>query len=282
VRLRRITRALASIRRETVMRNACLPAKAEFTNLQMREPEGEPRFSRNSSQCSSGMDMKTSTTWGSNCVPEQRLISPLACESGKALRYGRSLIMASSESAMVKMRAPGNIVAFQAPRVTGAVKKFLVRQNDFRGIAQEWDADQHVVADFAMLAHNLLFVFVSGPGCAGCRREWPSCRVVKKAARAQHRKVGIGHGHGLRDGDAERVTVQCLRSPRPSSPAHCPAPQRVVVGLSSCAIAPVSCAVRSSQLLEISLVSTVLHDQARCCNRADAEEKLVFSNGFKM
>jgi len=37
----------------------------------------------------SGMRMKTSTTLGSNCVPEQRLISPLACESGNALRYGR-------------------------------------------------------------------------------------------------------------------------------------------------------------------------------------------------
>src|SRR6266852_1284411 len=96
-----------SIRREAALRNVCLAVNRRvYKFFKCASRKGEPRFSRNSSQCSSGMDMKTSTTLGSNCVPEQRLISPLAWESGRALRYGRSLIMASRESAIVKMRAP--------------------------------------------------------------------------------------------------------------------------------------------------------------------------------
>src|SRR5712664_2542163 len=47
---------------------------------------GEPRFSRRSSQCLSGMVKKTSTTFGSNWLPEQRLISSRAWDIGKALR----------------------------------------------------------------------------------------------------------------------------------------------------------------------------------------------------
>ena len=54
--------------------------------LRCASRNGEPRFSRSSIQCSSGMSMNTSTTLGSNCVPEQRLISPRACDSGRALR----------------------------------------------------------------------------------------------------------------------------------------------------------------------------------------------------
>src|SRR5205807_1910412 len=68
---------------------------------------GEPRCSRNSIQCCSGMDRKTFTTSGSNWLPEHRLISSRACGIGSARRYGRSLIMASSESAMVKTRGTG-------------------------------------------------------------------------------------------------------------------------------------------------------------------------------
>src|SRR5580704_16029921 len=39
---------------------------------------GEPRFSRSSIQCCSGMDINTSTTRGSNWLPEQRRISSRA------------------------------------------------------------------------------------------------------------------------------------------------------------------------------------------------------------
>ena len=48
--------------------------------------KGEPRCSRRSSQCCSGMVAKTSTTLGSNWVPEQRRISSTAWGMGRALR----------------------------------------------------------------------------------------------------------------------------------------------------------------------------------------------------
>src|SRR3984893_687937 len=107
----------ASIRPDAALHGGCLRAnRRSYKFFRWAKRNGEPRFSRNSSQCSSGMDMKTSTSFGSNCVPEQRLISPLACERGKALRYGRSLIMASSESAMVKMREPRGMSSPFQPR----------------------------------------------------------------------------------------------------------------------------------------------------------------------
>src|ERR1700687_84477 len=116
-RLLRYCASADSIRRENALRNPCLPVNTRiYKFFKCASLKGEPKFSRNSSQCSSGMDMKTSTTLGSNWVPEQRLISPLACERGKALRYGRSLIMASSESAMVKMRAPRGMSSPFRPR----------------------------------------------------------------------------------------------------------------------------------------------------------------------
>src|SRR6266404_7006540 len=47
-------------------------------------------------------------------------------------------------------RPERDVVVFQAARVSGAVKKFLVRQHDFRGIAEEWDANEPVVANLAV------------------------------------------------------------------------------------------------------------------------------------
>src|SRR5437773_4852245 len=37
-------------------------------------------------------------------------------------------------------RPQGNLVGLQAARIAGAVEKLLVRQDNFRGIAKEWDA----------------------------------------------------------------------------------------------------------------------------------------------
>src|SRR5208337_4430219 len=78
--------------------------------------KGEPRFSRSPTQFCSGIDKKTSTILGSNCVPEQRRISSQACLIGRALRYGRSLIMASNASAIEKIRAPRGICSPRKPR----------------------------------------------------------------------------------------------------------------------------------------------------------------------
>ena len=63
-------------------------------------------------------------------------------------------------------RAEGNLLALQAARIAGAVEEFLVSEDDFCGVAQEGNADQHVVADFAVLAHDLLFVIGERAGLA--------------------------------------------------------------------------------------------------------------------
>src|SRR6202166_4881969 len=52
------------------------------------------------------------------------------------------------------------IFALQFPGITGAIKKFLVSQHDFGGIAQERYANEHVVANIAVLPHDLLFFVV--------------------------------------------------------------------------------------------------------------------------
>jgi len=56
----------------------------------------------------------------------------------------------------------GDLFASWAARVAGAVEEFLVSEDDFGGVPEERDADKHVVADFAVLAHDLLFVVGKG------------------------------------------------------------------------------------------------------------------------
>src|SRR5579872_5070591 len=57
--------------------------------------KGSPIFSCSAIQTLSGCERNTSTTRGSNCLPEYLLISSRAAEMGSALRYGRSDIIAS-------------------------------------------------------------------------------------------------------------------------------------------------------------------------------------------
>ena len=64
---------------------------------------------RNSCQSSFGIFRKTSTTVGSNCDPEHRRISSRATSKLRALRYGRSLVIASRVSATANIRAPTGI-----------------------------------------------------------------------------------------------------------------------------------------------------------------------------
>src|SRR5579863_5693449 len=63
-------------------------------------------------------------------------------------------------------RPEWNLFAPKGAGIAAAVKKLLVSKHDFRRIAQERDANQHVIADFAMLAHDLLFVVVERAGFA--------------------------------------------------------------------------------------------------------------------
>jgi len=56
--------------------------------------------------------------------------------------------------------AERNLLAFEAARIAGAVKKFLVRENDFSGVAQKGNSNKHVVADLTVAAHDLFFVVI--------------------------------------------------------------------------------------------------------------------------
>ena len=60
----------------------------------------------------------------------------------------------------------GDLIALEAAGIAGAVVELLVSEDDFGGIAEERDADEHVVADFAVFAHDLLFVVCKGTGFA--------------------------------------------------------------------------------------------------------------------
>src|SRR5712692_11605404 len=59
-------------------------------------------------------------------------------------------------------RTERNLVALQSPGVTRAVKKLLVSEHDLCGVAQKRNANQHVVADLEVFAHDLFFVVVQG------------------------------------------------------------------------------------------------------------------------
>src|SRR5215471_13450275 len=57
-------------------------------------------------------------------------------------------------------RPQRNLIASQSTWIARTVVELLVRQYNFRGIAKERDADEHVVADFAVRAHDFLFVVI--------------------------------------------------------------------------------------------------------------------------
>src|SRR5216684_2484597 len=102
-------------------------------------------------------------------------------------------------------RTERNLVALQSPGVTRAVKKLLVRENDFRGVAQKRNANQHVVADLAVFAHDLLFVIVQGTWFAQDaigNGHLPD--VVEESGARQDGQIRIRHGHGPRDRYAKR------------------------------------------------------------------------------
>src|SRR5579859_2705512 len=63
-------------------------------------------------------------------------------------------------------RSQGYLVAPEASRIAGAVEKFLVGQYDFRSVPEKRDADKHVVANLAVLPHDLLFVVGQWPRLA--------------------------------------------------------------------------------------------------------------------
>src|SRR5712664_2651039 len=168
--------------------------------------KGAPRFSRSPIHSDSGSERNTSTTPGSNCVPLQRWISSSAWESGSARRYGLSEIIAASASATAKIRAPRGISSpFQSTRIAGSIEEFLVRENNFGGIAQERNSRDHVETDFAVPPHDLLFVIGQRPGLSqDAVRDCHFADIVQKRRARNGGHDFLRHFHRPRNGNSER------------------------------------------------------------------------------
>jgi len=101
--------------------------------------------------------------------------------------------------------AERDLVALESAGVAGAVVELLVSEDDFGGIAKERDADEHVVADFAVLAHDLFFVVGERTGFAeNAIRDGHFADVVEESSTGENGQVMIGNGHGFSDGNSER------------------------------------------------------------------------------
>ena len=102
---------------------------------------------------------------------------------------------------------------FQAARIAGAIKKLLMGQHDFRSVAQKRYPNQHVVADLAVAAHDLLFVVVERPWLAqDAVGNGHFADIVKEGSASQHWKIGIGDGHrfGYRNGEGGNALAVAL------------------------------------------------------------------------
>src|SRR6266702_7660004 len=102
-------------------------------------------------------------------------------------------------------RPQWNLITSQAPGIARAVKSLLVRKHNFRGIAKKWDANQHVVADFAVCAHDFFFLVGKRAGLSqDAIGNGHLADIVEKRGTGQNRQIGIRNRHGLWNGAAER------------------------------------------------------------------------------
>src|SRR3974390_1342222 len=100
--------------------------------------------------------------------------------------------------------AERNLLAAEAMGVPGAVEKLLVSEDNFRRIAEKRNAAQHVVADFAVSAHDLFFVIVQGTRLAenGVGNSHLA-DVVEEGRASEDGKITGRDRDGLGDGNGE-------------------------------------------------------------------------------
>src|SRR5713226_5999702 len=177
-------------------------------------------------------------------------------------------------------RSKRNLVALQPARIARAVIEFLMRQHDLRGVPEKRDADQHVVPDLAVLAHDRLFIVVQGTGFPqDSIRNGHLADVVKESRARQYRQIELRHGHRLRDGNAKRRNPLAVsfgfgvfQVQRASQGL-----QRVIVGLFElCQRAAELCGSFLDLLLQVALIIAVFDHQPPVLQRAPyAEKQLV-------
>src|SRR5580704_13834422 len=182
--------------------------------------------------------------------------------------------------------AQGDLLAFEAAWIAGAIEELLVGEDDFRGIAKKRDANQHVVADFAVLAHDLLFVVGERAGLAeNAVGNSHFADVVKESGAGQDGKIGIGNGHGLGDGDAESGHALAVAFGFRVFEVQGAAQglEGIVVGLLEFGVLRGELGgAFFDELFEVALVGSVFHDQAAVLqSAANAEEELIFLKGLE-
>ena len=99
-------------------------------------------------------------------------------------------------------RADGDILAAEAAGVAGAVEELLVGEDDLGGVAEKGDASEHVVADLAVGAHDLLFLVVERAGLAeDAVGDGHLADIVEKGGAGKDGEIFKLDAHGLGDGD---------------------------------------------------------------------------------
>ena len=141
---------------------------------------------RNSCQSSLGIFKKTSTTAGSNWVPEQRRISSRA-----AVEVARLAIGAVAGDGVEGVGdgedagADGDLAPAQAVGIAVAVEMLLMAKDDLRCSGEEGNLAQHLIAARAVFAHESCSSGVSLPGLrrisSGMAILPTSCRKAPRA-----------------------------------------------------------------------------------------------------
>src|SRR5438128_5367036 len=178
-------------------------------------------------------------------------------------------------------RSQRNLFALQPAGITRAVKKFLVCEYNLRRVAQKRNANQHVVADFAVLAHFLFFGVVQRTGFTkNAVRNSHLADIVKESSARQDRQILVRHRHGPGDGYAKRGDALAmpfgfgiLQVKRASESF-----EGIVVRLFEFHV--LGGELRGAlldKLLQITLIIAVFDDQpAMLEGSSNAEEKLIF------
>src|SRR6266446_8748317 len=183
-------------------------------------------------------------------------------------------------------RTERNLFTLQSAGVARAVKKLLVRENDLRGVAQKRNANQHVVADLAVFAHDLFFVVVQGTWFAqDAVGNGHLADIVEESGARQDGQIGIRHGHGPGDGYAKRSDPLAMSfrfgifQVQRASEGF----ERVVVGLLEFHV--LCRELRGAlldELLEVALIIAVFDDQPAVLQRPpNAQKELVLFEGLE-
>ena len=233
------------------------------------------------------MVRNTWTIFGSNCVPAQRRISSRACDIGRAIaivavaQHGIESIGDGDDACPER-----NLFTAQATWIARTIEVLMVSQDDVSSISQERNASEHVIANLAVGADDLLFGVVERAGFAkNLAGDSHLADIVKKSAASQHGEIrerngnALGNGNGV--GSDALGVAKCFHVFKVESAAE--SFEGVVVRLRQ-KIQGVGQLRRFSLdlLLQVDLVILVFGDElAVLPGASDGMEELVLLEGFQ-